>query len=49
MNISSNIQTRDFHMDILFMFRAIPELVENPILFSMIGGLFCQDRRFLMG
>ena len=49
MNTSSNLQIPDFHMDILCMFRAVPELVDYPILFSMMGGLFCQDRRLLSG
>ena len=45
MNISSNLQIQDFHMDTLCMFRAVPEFVEYPIFFSMMVGLFCQDRR----
>ena len=36
-------------MDFLCMFRAIPQFVEYPIFFSMMGRLFCQDRRLSSG
>ena len=32
-------------MVILCMIRAVPEFFEYPIFFSMMGGLFWQDRR----
>ena len=31
-------------MDILCMFHAVPEFVEYPFFFSMMGDLFFQDR-----
>ena len=36
-------------MVILCMFRAVPEFVEDPIFFSMMGDLFCQDRHLSSG